>query len=160
MKLIKMMLCAACALSLAVACDKSEDDSVLIPVDKTFLGELSVDQTDGTFFRQQEVQVRYEMNTDATPVTMNIYMYRVQFAEAMPVKLDMTIPAVGFTVVGDAIELSGDGIVPLAMGGEFPQYTITDLQGRIENGRMTLSMTCGKYPLSYTGIAMYEYAVE
>lgn len=160
MKLIKMMLCAACALSLAVACDKSEDDSVLIPVDKTFLGELSVDQTDGTFFRQQEVRVRYEMNTDATPVTMDIYMYRVQFAEAMPVKLDMTIPAVEFAVADGVIELSGDGIVPLAMGGEFLQYTITGLRGKIEDGRMTLSMTCGTFPLSYTGIAMYEYAVE
>ncbi len=160
MKLIKMMLCAACALSLTVACDKSEDDSVQIPVDKTFLGELSVDQTDGTFFRQQEVQVRYEMNTDATPVTMNIYMYRVRFAEAMPVKLDMTIPAVDFSVADGAIELSGDGIVPLAMGGEFKQYTITGLRGKIEDGRMTLSMTCGSFPLSYAGLAVYDYDVE
>ncbi|MDE6140198.1 MAG: hypothetical protein K2J31_05110 [Alistipes sp.] len=160
MKLIKMMMCVACAISLAVACDKSDNDYILIPVDNTFSGELSVDQTDGTFFRQQDVELRYEMNIDDVPLTMDIYMYRVQFAEAMPVKLDMTIPGVDFSYEGGAIEIEGEGIVPLAMGGEFPAYTITGLRGKIENGRMTLSMTCGKYPLTYTGTAMYDYDAE
>ncbi len=80
-------------------------------------------------------------------------MYRVQFAEAMPVKLDMTIPGVECKSVGERIELSGERIIPLAMGGEFPRYTITSLRGTLTDSELQLSMNCGEFPLTYSGTA-------
>ncbi len=154
MKLMKLILCAACVALCAAACDKDDDVENNESVDKCYVGELSVDQNDGTTFKQQNVKVEYEIDTDDAPLKMTICMYEVKFAEGMPIKLDMTIPAVDCTVSGGRIDISGDGIVPLAMGGEFPAYTITDLSGTIENGTMKLSMTCGVFPLSYTGVAV------
>lgn len=153
MKLMKLILCAAVLSFAVVACDRDDEEEKYEPADKCYVGELSVDQNDGTTFKQQNVEVKCDIDTDAAPVKMTIYMNKVKFAEAMPIKLDMTIPAVDCTVSGGRIDISGDGIVPLAMGGEFPKYTITDLRGTIENGTMTLSMTCGEYPLSYIGTA-------
>lgn len=141
----------------AIACDKDDEPEKELPtptpVQNSYLGTVTVDQNDGTVFKQQNVEVKYDI-ADIAGSKLDIYMYKVKFAEGMPINLDMTIPAVDFTVSGERIDISGDGIVPLAMGGEFPRYTITDLSGTIENGTMSLSMTCGVFPLSYVGTAV------
>lgn len=147
-------------LSMAVvACDKDDEEQQEQPTpppsQSTYLGVLTVDQNDGETYKRQNVEVKYVIDADADGSKLDIYMYKVKFAEAMPMELDMTIPAVDFSVTGDRIELSGEGIIPLAMGGQFPAYTITDLSGKIENDIMTLSMMCGEYPLSYTGVSAY-----
>ena len=85
-------------------------------------------------------------------------MLAVKFAEAMPLTLDMTIDSVSY-VVADAVQsstygnvkFSGNNLVPEAMGGAFPRYTITNLEGKIENGKFSFSMICGTYPVSYEG---------
>jgi len=144
MKLFKSLLLVACAALSFAACDKDDDKTPVNPTPKGYVGELSVDQTDGTFFKQQGVSVRYDLKDDRT---VDIYMYRVQFAEAMPVKLDMTIPGVECKSVGERIELSGERIIPLAMGGEFPRYTITSLRGTLTDSELQLSMNCGEFPV-------------
>ena len=150
MKLFKSLLSVACAALCFAACDKDDDKTPVNPTPKGYVGELSVDQTDGTFFKQQGVSVKYDLKDDRT---VDIYMYRVQFAEAMPVKLDMTIPGAECKSVGERIELSGEQIIPLAMGGEFPRYTITALRGTLTDSELQLSMTCGEFPLTYSGTA-------
>lgn len=159
MKFVKMILCAAVLSLAAVACDKDDDQPqeqpTPQPAQNSYLGEVSVDQNDGDVYKQQNVKVTYDM-TDVAGSKLDIYMYKVKFAAAMPIELDMTIPAVDFSVTGDRIELSGNGIIPLAMGGQFPAYTITGLQGTIENNIMTLSMMCGEFPLSYQGVLAIE----
>lgn len=150
MKLFKSLLSVACAALCMVACDNEDNKTPQKPKPKGYVGELSVDQTDGTFFKQQGVSVRYGINDDHT---IDIYMYRVQFAEAMPVKLDMTIPGVECNAVDGRTELSGERIIPLAMGGEFPRYTITGLRGTLTDSELHLSMTCGEFPLTYSGTA-------
>ncbi len=150
MKLFKSLLLVACAALSFAACDKDDDKTPVNPTPKEYVGELSVDQTDGTFFKQQGVSVRYDLKDDRT---VDIYMYRVQFAEAMSVKLDMTIPGVECKSVGERIELSGERIIPLAMGGKFPRYTITSLRGTLTDSELQLSMNCGEFPLTYSGTA-------
>lgn len=159
MKLMKLMMCAAMLSLAAVACDKDDEPQqeqpTPPPAQNSYLGVVTVDQNDGTTYKRQNVEVKYDM-TDVAGSKLDIYMYKVKFAEAMPMELDMTIPAVDFTVTGERIDLSGDGIIPLAMGGKFPAYTITGLRGTIENNIMTLSMMCGEYPLSYKGVLMSQ----
>jgi hypothetical protein len=69
----------------------------------------------------------------------------------MPVKLDMTIQNVAYTSTSEKISITGNNIIPIAMGGEFPAYKITNLTGEINNGTITMSMMCGSYPLTYSG---------
>ena len=109
---------------------------------------MVVDQNDGTTFTQAEVEVDYEISDDGK---LNFVMYKVKFATGMPLKLDMVVEGVDFTETDGVYTLSGDGIVPYAMGGPFEKYTITNLTGLITNDTMTLSFMCGEYPVTYNG---------
>jgi hypothetical protein len=37
------------------------------------------------------------------------------------------------------------------MGGEFPNYTITDLAGEVTTQSISFELMCGEYPLSFSG---------
>ena len=81
-------------------------------------------------------------------------MMKVKFAEEMPLTLDMTVSGINYTSSGTKTLISGDQIVPTAMGGEFPAYTITGMSGEITNeGNIRFSMKCGTFPLSFEGTA-------
>ena len=54
-------------------------------------------------------------------------------------------------IVGSEITLAGNGIVPLAMGKDFEQYKITNLEGTIAGGTMSVSMNCGSSPMKFSG---------
>lgn len=154
MKAIKFLLSALCAVTLLASCEEQQETPTPTPNDPTadssgtFSGTMNVDQTDGTFFTQEDLAVEFEV-VDAT--TMTIKMNQAQFAAAMPLKLDMTIEGVSYTLSGEKYTLTGDNIVPIAMNGPFPQYTITALSGTIDDKSMTLAFNCGKYPVEYHG---------
>jgi len=58
--------------------------------------------------------------------------------------------------LSEKLLLSGDNIIPLAMGGEFPAYTITELTGEITPQTISCEMMCGTYPLTFSGIIVGE----
>ena len=118
------------------------------PVEKEcYIGTLTVDQNDGTFYTQEDVKIDYEIIDGK----LNFVMYKVKFASGMPLKLDMVVEGVDcLGAVGNYL-LAGNGIVPYAMGGKFEKYTITNLVGAINNSTMSLSFTCGEYPVTYEG---------
>ena len=112
-----------------------------------YIGTLTVDQNDGTFYTQEDVKIDYEIIDGK----LNFVMYKVKFASGMPLKLDMVVEGVDcLGAVGNYV-LAGNGIVPYAMGGKFEKYTITNLVGTITQGTMTLSFKCGEYPVTYEG---------
>ncbi|MBP5372247.1 MAG: hypothetical protein J6Y55_10045 [Bacteroidales bacterium] len=114
----------------------------------TFVGTMVVNLTDGTTFPQEEVSVDYNLTDTAGYV---LTFYQVSFSPKMPVKLDLIIPNVeNKTEDGKAI-LSGNEIIPLAMNKEFPQYTITNLSGTINDGTLSVSYVCGQSPITFTG---------
>ena len=137
---------------LFVACDKN-DNKHETPENETvtnqsFKGTLIVNLTDGSDYTQEDVMVDYAItDTAGFVLTFN----QVSFSPRMPMKLDMSIPNVSYVIVGSEITLSGDGIVPLAMGKEFQQYTITKLTGTIAEGTMSVSMNCGSSPMKFNG---------
>ena len=138
-----------------VACDKNDDknETPETLTNQTYVGTLTVDQTDGTTYTQENVTVGFAITDTAGMVlTLN----QASFSERMPVKIDMTIPHIEYTANGANYTLSGNNIVPLAMGGEFPKYTITNLSGTIADGALSVSMNCGGFPTKFSGSASKE----
>lgn len=141
---------AATALMFA-ACENGDNNELpQNPVDsKCYKGTMKVDQNDGTFYTQSDVEVDYEIRNGK----LNFVMYKVKFATGMPIKLDMVVEGatIDYSNNDGNYSISGDGLVPYAMGGPFEKFTITALQGTITPEQFTLTFTCGDYPVTYTG---------
>lgn len=116
----------------------------------SYIGTLVVDQNNGTFYTQENVRVEVAQ-VDET--TVEIKMFQAKFAERMPLNLDMTIAGVTFRARISKIEISGDNIIPTAMGGPFPAYTITNMTGTVSASSIDFSMICGNFPLTFQGNA-------
>ena len=142
MKTLRFLLLSLLSLAF-VACENGENNALPPkPVDgEYYTGTLTVDQNDGTVYTQENVQIDYEILDGK----LNFVMYKVKFADNMPIKLDMVVEGV------DCIGAVGHYIIPYAMGGPFEKYTITNLAGLITNETMTLSFTCGDYPVTFSG---------
>lgn len=146
-KLISLIMCAM----MIVACENGDNNNLPNkPVEKRcYTGTMTVDQNDGTMYTQEDVEVDYELRDDGK---LNFVMYNVKFAKGMPLKLDMVVEGVSYySKDGDVYTLSGDGIVPYAMGGPFEKFTITKLTGTITDNTMSMSFMCGEYPVTYEG---------
>lgn len=148
--LLVLMLC-----TFAVACTEENDDSTNNQPtteqtsSKTFIGRITVGEGSGAF---SEDSINIETSTLVSG-KINAKLLQVKFAQAMPLKLDMEINGIDYVKENDGTyTLTGNNIVPIAMGGEFPAYTITNLNGRIIDSIFTLSMTCGSYPVNYEGV--------
>lgn len=150
MKYFKFLAAAALAVAVA-ACDKDNGEETPKPETSKYLGTMVVDQNDGTYFTQEEIVVELVIEGNKAQIKMN----KVKFAEAMPLTLDMTIPDVAAVADGSSTSLSGDNIIPLAMSGEYPEFTITGLTGTASVNNISFSMMCGQFPLTYTGTAVY-----
>lgn len=134
---------------LFASCENGEHNTLPTKPEDTecYVGTLTVDQNDGTTYTQEDVKIDYEIIDGK----LNFVMYKVKFAENMPIKLDMVVEGIDcLGVVGNYV-LAGNGIVPYAMGGKFEKYTITELVGAITNKTMSLSFKCGEYPVTYEG---------
>lgn len=148
MRITELAITALSSLLLLISCNNGENNIPKKP-DQTrcFTGEMAVDQNDGTFYTQSDVQVDFEIMGDK----LNFKMYKVKFANAMPIKLDMAVEGVDYVSTEAGYTISGDGIVPFAMGGPFEKFTITKLIGSITDTTMTISFICGEYPVTYAG---------
>lgn len=144
---LSFMICAA-MLSF-VACDKSDDNKDVNPTPEaaSAVGKVFVTQADGSEFSKDSVSVSLTYAEDS----MTITMFKVKFAERMPLELDMTIGSVQYSNNGGDIKLWGDNIVPQAMGGAFPKYTITNLDGKVGDGKVSFSMMCSEFPTRFEG---------
>ena len=108
---------------------------------------MTVDQNDDTLYTQEEVEVDYEILDGK----LNFVMYKVKFADGMPLKLDMVVEGVDCIGAAGHYILAGNNIVPYAMGGPFEKFTITSLEGEVSANAMSLSFICGEYPVTYEG---------
>jgi hypothetical protein len=148
MNLTKMFAGALSLLMLATACENGHNNNLPNNPDNTcYIGTMDVDQNDGTVYTQQDVEVDYEIKDGK----LNFVMYKVKFASGMPVKLDMVVEGADYVETATGYTVSGDGIVPYAMGGPFEKFTITQLEGEITDNTMTLNFMCGEYPVVYSG---------
>lgn len=110
-----------------------------------YFGMVEVDNDDEHFVKENvEVSVTKEEGAE----TYTIKLFRVKFATAMPVEIDMLIQGVTIDENGT---ISGDEIIPYAMGGPFEKYKIAGLTGTMTEKTLAFEMVCGKYPTKYSG---------
>lgn len=149
-KRIILALLAAASLLLG-ACEKYETDP---ETRKSFKGDIIVTNGDGSTFTDKGIRSSCS-ETIGKPGHCDIFLKGVKFAKNMPVRIDMTIPAIPIDEEGN---FSGENIVPWAMGGEFKQWTIKNIEGRItftaegEPETLSFDMMCADYPVTYEGI--------
>jgi hypothetical protein len=149
MKLSKLFFMAIIAVSLS-ACGGDEPAPPVVVPNGTYVGTLSVGQNNGTVFTQENVSVVFEISKDNV---VKLVMQQIKFSERMPLTLDMTIDSIAATAASDAegYVLLGNNIVPTAMGGPYPDRTITELVGNVTDKTLSVSMKGGGAPLTFTG---------
>ena len=69
----------------------------------------------------------------------------------MPLTLDITVPGIKVAKTEKGAILTCQRVVPLAMGGEYPSYTVTGFEGEIVDDELTFSLYFGSTPTSYRG---------
>ncbi|MBR1926582.1 MAG: hypothetical protein IJ840_02345 [Bacteroidales bacterium] len=138
----------AIAASLLFACKGNEDDQPITPSNADFVGTVSVTYQ-GEPFDNEDIEVNFTPSEDGR--TASLIIYKIRFVPQMPVTIDVTIPDINVSVTGNVLTLTKDTVIPLAMGGEYPRYTVTGLNGKIEGEELVFSLNFGDYPTSFSG---------
>lgn len=133
----------------AIACSKNDPEEVVEPKDGSYVGTVTVNSTSGEVFDNENIEVAFTPSEDGKTATL--VMYQIKFTPKMPMTLDVTIPDVNISVEGQEIKLVCAEVIPLAMGGPFEKYKVTDLEGKIANGKLTFSLNFGATPTSFAG---------
>ena len=140
--------------AILVSCDKSEKEdekSVTVLESTDYSGTLTVNASSGAFDTDS---VKVSFNTTVKADSASITLFQVKFSPRMPVSLDVTVPGITVIPTEKGAILICDSIVPLAMGGEYPNYTVTGFEGEIADNELTFSLNFGSTPTSYHGKAL------
>lgn len=149
MKFLKAFLFVA-VLVVAAACSKNEPVKIIeTPTETVYSGTMTV-VADGKYNVSENVKVNVSFQEDGMA---NIIFNKVKFVPQMPVSLDVTVPGVKCETRENEIILSGNDIVPLAMGMPYAKYNVTSLTGKIIAGKLTVSLNFGEFATSYVGDA-------
>ena len=146
MKLNRMILAFA-ALAL-LACNKEEKNETPVAEAGDYKGVVTVEASSGTF-DNEDIEVNFTPSEDGA--TASITINKIRFVPQMPVTIDVTIPNVGLTSTKNGFQLACDNVIPLAAGGEYPRYTVTNLTGSLKNDELTFSLNFGNTPTSFRG---------
>lgn len=149
MKLLNAFLIAAVSV-VAAACSKNEPVKIIeTPAETVYSGTMTV-VAGGKDNVSENVKVNVNLQEDGTAT---IIFNKVKFVPQMPVSLDVTVPGVKCECRKNEIILSGNDIVPLAMGMPYAKYNVTSLNGKITAGKLTVSLNFGEFATSYAGDA-------
>lgn len=143
----RFFVLAALLLSL-VSCRKDPLDDVQ-PGQTLYKGTVSVDWREGTH-DNENIYVAFRPSEDGKKA--EIVIYRIKFVPAMPVTIDVTIPDI--SVSGNTF--SCDDVVPWALGGAYPKYTVYGLEGSITEESLSFSLKFGEYPTRFNGTVNKE----
>jgi len=147
----KLLILLVAAATLASSCSKEKIENDKGETGDTngmsYVGDVKVTQDDGSVFTKPDIEVIISPSGN----TARMQMLKVSFAPTMPIQLDMTVNGISHTRTQSGYTLSGNGLVPIAMGGEFPAFTITGLSGEGSDGGLVFRMKCGRFPLEYSG---------
>lgn len=148
MKLLKFFALAAMLFGM-VACNNEKTPEPVIDLDTTtaYNGTVSV------IVAGQEISTTnsvIEIDPSENGKSFNIVFKMIKFVPQMPA-LDITIPAVGYIVADEVISFAAESVIPLCLGGEFPQYLVTGLKGTITANSIDLSLKFGEFQTSFRG---------
>ncbi len=129
-----------------MACNKQPE--VIVPQKADFKGTVTVEYK-GEPYDNENIEVKFTPSEDGKTASLTIY--KIRFVPQMPVTIDVTIPNIELTATTTEITLKCDEVIPLAMGGEYPRYKVTNLKGVIDHGTLDFSLNFGDFPTSFTG---------
>ncbi len=144
------MIFAALVAMTLIGCGKAEPETPIVPQESDYKGTVTV-MYQGAPFDNENIQVSFIPSEDGK--SASIIIYQIRFVPQMPVTIDVTIPNVAVQSTTEKILLSCEKTIPLAMGGEFPRYTVTGLKGEIVGQEMSFSLNFGDAPTSFRGQA-------
>ena len=138
----------ALATLLILSCGKEMPETPVEPVESDYTGTVTVVYQDAPF-DNENIRVNFTPAEDGRSASLTIH--QIRFVPQMPVTIDVTVPDILLTSSPQKIQLSCERTIPLAMGGEYPRYTVTDLQGEIVGDELSFSLHFGDYPTSFKG---------
>lgn len=144
---IKHLFAALMVVALA-GCAKLMPDTPVDAEESDYVGTVTVIYNDEPF-DNENIKVTFIPGADGE--TASIKIHKIRFVPKMPVTIDVTVPGVSTCSEGSKTVLSCERSIPLAMGGEYPKYTVTDLSGEIAGDELTFSLNFGEYPTSFKG---------
>lgn len=145
----KTVLFLAAIAAVFVSCEKNDKaDSPVQPKKAEYVGVVTVTYQ-GTGYDNNDI------NVDFTPYekgdSASLTIHQIRFVPQMPVTIDITIPGIALSSTDDKIALKCDSVIPQAMGGEYPRYKVTGLNGEIVDDKLSFSLNFGSYPTSFSG---------
>ena len=141
------IILALAALAL-LACNKEEKNELPVAVAADYKGVATIEASTGTF-DSEGIEVNFTPSEDGKTATVTIF--KIRFSPRMPMEVDVTIPNVELTSTKDGIRLACDNIIPKALGGDFPDYTVHDMTGTVTENEIDFSLKFGATPTSYKG---------
>jgi hypothetical protein len=134
---------------LLVGCGKETPETPLVPEESDYVGTVTVIYQEAPF-NNENISVNFTPSEGGE--TASITLHQIRFVPQMPVTIDVTIPDISLQSTTEKIILSCERTIPWAMGGEYPRYTVTSLQGEIVGEELTFSLLFGDYPTSFKGL--------
>lgn len=124
--------------------DTIDDDSLHTNIHNTlkFGGDLIVN---GNFKKENTVCMVRDINDSK----FSLDIYKVKFAENMPVEINITIPDIPFNHKDGTF--SGDSIVPLIGVAPAPAYTFSKIEGCLTDSSLTFSATLTRGTFTFSG---------
>lgn len=133
---------------LLISCGKETPATPLVPEESDYVGTVTVIYQEAPF-DNENISVNFTPAEDGQ--TGSITLHQIRFVPQMPVTIDVTIPDIRLQSTPEKILLSCERTIPWALGGEYPRYTVTGLQGEIVGQELTFSLLFGDYPTSFKG---------
>lgn len=130
-----------------VSCHKTPQPHEIPPQD-LYVGTVSVDY-EGGVVDNPDIKVAFLPSEDGRRA--DIIIYKIKFVPKMPVRIDVTIPAVALEKESEGVSFSCNNVVPLAFGGEYPKYNVTSLSGTLKGSSLSFSLNFGEYPTRFKG---------
>ncbi len=127
--------------------EKKNEPAVEVIDTVYFSGTLVAEASSGTTTTPDtRISVNYTDKADS----VSISIYQAKLAQRMPA-MDIVIPNVTLTKNGGVDAITSASSIPLAMGTEFPAYTVTEFAGQIEGETISFSLKFGNTPTSFSG---------
>ena len=142
---------AAVAALLLATCGKEAPETSIVPTESAYVGTVTV-TFQGADFDNENIQVDFIPSEDGA--TASVLLHQIRFVPQMPVSIDVTIPDIKLQSTPKKVILSCETCIPLAMGGEYPRYTVTDFKGELAGDELAFSLNFGDYPTSFIGKIM------
>lgn len=151
------MIIAAIAAAL-VSCEKNgTEDEIREPeVVKTdsifYSGTLLANASSGDC---ETPGTKVSINLTDKADSVSITIFKAKLAQRMPA-MDIVIPGISLQKNGDVTVITSERSVPLAMGVEYTNYTVTGFHGEAVGRELTFSLNFAQTPTSFSGTLITE----